>query len=80
MFSSVLAYLLFFRLISSVGATKTATVSYLIPLFGTIWGVVVLQERVGLETLAGMLVILFGVVLTTGTRLSPHGLRRRLAT
>ena len=79
-FSSVLAYLLFFRLISSVGATKTATVSYLIPLFGTIWGVVVLQERVGLETLAGMLVILLGVVLTTGTRLSPHGLRRRLAT
>src|SRR5919112_5184794 len=73
-FSSVLAYLLFFRLISSVGATKTATVSYLIPLFGTIWGIVVLQERVGLETLAGMLVILLGVVLTTGTRLSPHGL------
>ena len=55
-FSSVLAYLLFFRLISSVGATKTATVSYLIPLFGTIWAVVVLQERVGLEMLAGMLV------------------------
>ena len=79
-FSSVLAYLLFFRLISSVGATKTATVSYLIPLFGTIWGVVVLQERVGLETLAGMLVILSGVVLATGARLSPHGLRRRLAT
>ena len=77
-FSSVLAYLLFFRLISSVGATQTATVSYLIPLFGTIWGVVVLQERVGLETLAGMLVILAGVVLATGTRLSLP--RRRLAT
>jgi drug/metabolite transporter (DMT)-like permease len=69
-FSSVLGYLLFFRLISSVGATKTATVSYLIPLFGTLWGVLVLQERVGLETLAGMIVILFGVVLTTGVRLS----------
>ncbi len=79
-FSSVLAYLLFFRLISSVGATKTATVSYLIPLFGTMWGVAVLQERVGWETLAGMLVILSGVVLATGTRLSPQELRRRLAT
>ena len=76
-FSSVLAYLLFFRLISSVGATATATVSYLIPLFGTIWAVVVAQA-VGLETLAGMLVILLGVVLTTGTRLSR--LRRRFAT
>ena len=77
-FSSVLAYLLFFRLISSVGATKTATVSYLIPLFGTLWAVVVAQERVGLETVAGMLVILCGVVLATGRQLPLP--RRRLAT
>jgi drug/metabolite transporter (DMT)-like permease len=77
-FSSVLAYLLFFRLISSVGATKTATVSYLIPLFGILWGVVVAQERVGWETLVGMLVILVGVVLATGRQLSLP--RRQLAT
>jgi drug/metabolite transporter (DMT)-like permease len=77
-FSSVLAYLLFFRLISSVGATKTATVSYLIPLFGTLWAVVLAQERVGWETLAGMLVILLGVVLATGRQVSLPG--RRLAT
>jgi drug/metabolite transporter (DMT)-like permease len=76
-FSSVLAYLLFFRLISSVGATKTATVSYLLPLFGTLWAVVIAQERVGWETLAGMLVILSGVVLATGRRLTLP--RRRLA-
>jgi len=76
-FSSVLAYLLFFRLISSVGATKTATVSYLLPLFGTLWAVVVAQERVGWETVASMLVILSGVVLATGRRLSLP--RRRLA-
>jgi drug/metabolite transporter (DMT)-like permease len=69
-FSSVLAYLLFFRLITSVGATATATVSYLLPLFGTIWAVAVAHERIGLETLAGMLVILAGVVMATGTRLS----------
>jgi drug/metabolite transporter (DMT)-like permease len=74
----VLAYLLFFRLISSVGATKTATVSYLIPLFGTLWGMAVAQERVGLETVAGMLVILFGVVLATGRQFSLP--RRRFAT
>ena len=77
-FSSVLAYLLFFRLISSVGATKTATVSYLIPLFGTIWAVVVAQEQIGLETLVGMLVIMCGVLLATGMRLSFRD--RRLAT
>ena len=76
-FSSVLAYLLFFRLISSVGATATATVSYLIPLFGTIWAVVVAQEQIGLETLVGMLVIMCGVLLATGMRLSFRD--RRLA-
>jgi drug/metabolite transporter (DMT)-like permease len=77
-FSSVLAYLLFFRLISSVGATATATVSYLIPLFGIIWAVVVAQEQIGLETLVGMLVIMCGVLLATGMRLSFRD--RRLAT
>jgi drug/metabolite transporter (DMT)-like permease len=65
-FSSVFAYLLFFRLISSVGATQTATVSYLIPLFGTVWGVAVLGEHVGAITLVGMVVILCGVLLVTG--------------
>jgi len=78
-FSSVLAYLLFFRLISSVGATKTATVSYLIPLFGTLWGGVVLHEQVGWATLAGMVVILAGVVLATGARLPLHAPRRGAA-
>jgi drug/metabolite transporter (DMT)-like permease len=76
-FSSVLAYLLFFRLISSVGATATATVSYLIPLFGIIWAVVVAQEQIGLETLVGMVVIMCGVLLATGMRLSFRD--RRLA-
>jgi drug/metabolite transporter (DMT)-like permease len=61
-----------------VGATKTATVSYLLPLFGTIWAVVVAQERVGWETLVGMLVILLGIVLATGRQVSLPG--RRLAT
>ncbi len=78
LFSSVFAYLLFFRLITSVGATATATVSYLIPVFGTIWAVVVAQERIGWETLAGMLVILCGVLLATGRR--PSFRDRRLAT
>ena len=73
-FSSVFAYLLFFRLISSVGATQTATVSYLIPLFGTVWGVAVLGEHVGATTLVGMVVILCGVLLVTGAH---QALRRR---
>ncbi len=66
---TVVAYLLFFRLISSVGPTQTASVAYLIPLFGTMWGVVLLGEPVGIATVVGMATILAGVVLVTGTRL-----------
>ena len=65
---TVVAYLLFFHLISSVGPTQTATVAYLIPLFGTAWGVLLLGEPFGIVTLAGMTAILGGVLLVTSAR------------
>lgn len=65
-FPTVVAYLLFFRLITAVGPTQTAMTAYLIPLFGVVWGVVLLGETVGPATFVGMGVILAGVVLVTG--------------
>ena len=32
------AYLLYFRLIADIGATGALTVTYLIPVFGVLWG------------------------------------------
>jgi drug/metabolite transporter (DMT)-like permease len=66
-FPTVVAYLLYFRLISSVGPTQTAMTAYLIPVFGVIWGVVLLGEPVGPATVVGMAIILAGVVLVTGS-------------
>lgn len=34
--STAVAYLLYFRLVASIGPTKTATVAYLLPAFGTL--------------------------------------------
>jgi drug/metabolite transporter (DMT)-like permease len=65
-FATVIAYLLFFRLISAVGPTQTAMTAYLIPLFGVVWGVLLLGEAVGPATVVGMGVILAGVLLVTG--------------
>jgi drug/metabolite transporter (DMT)-like permease len=65
-FPSAVAYLLFFRLITAVGAVSTATVAYLIPLFGTVWGVAALGEPIGPATIIGMIVILAGVLRATG--------------
>jgi drug/metabolite transporter (DMT)-like permease len=65
-FATLVAYLLFFRLISAVGPTLTAMTAYLIPLFGVVWGVLLLGETVGPATVVGMAVILAGVLLVTG--------------
>lgn len=75
-FATVVAYLLFFRLISAVGPTQTAMTAYLIPLFGVVWGVLLLGETVGPATVAGMAVILAGVLLVTGA--GPSLVRRGL--
>jgi drug/metabolite transporter (DMT)-like permease len=68
-FCTALAYLLYFALISSVGPTKTLTVTYLIPLFGATWGVLFLRETVTLGMLAGLVVILSSVFLVNEVRL-----------
>lgn len=45
LFSTALAYILYFRLIQNVGSTKALTVSYLIPLFAMLWGAIVSTLR-----------------------------------
>jgi drug/metabolite transporter (DMT)-like permease len=64
--STALAYMLYFRLIENVGPTSTSTVTLLVPLFGLLFGVVLLDEPVGLGTLAGLVLILSSVTLITG--------------
>ncbi len=66
---TALAYLLYFSLISSVGPTKTLTVTYLIPLFGATWGVLFLKETVTLGMLVGLVVILSSVFLVNEVKL-----------
>jgi drug/metabolite transporter (DMT)-like permease len=67
--STAVAYLLYFRLIENVGPTKTLTVTFLIPIFGLLFGVVLLGEPVGVGTLVGFGIILYSVALVTEVRL-----------
>lgn len=60
------AYLIYFRLIARVGPTSTLTVTFLSPMFGTLFGVVLLDEPFGPGTLAGLCTILLSVALVTG--------------
>ena len=64
--STALAYLIYFRLIENVGPTSTLTVTLLVPVFGLLFGVLLLEEPFGPGTLAGLGIILTSVVLITG--------------
>ena len=61
-----LAYVLYYRLIANVGASKTITVTFLIPAFALLWGWLALGEQPTASMLAGCAVILLGTALATG--------------
>ncbi len=63
--ASGMAFVLYFRLIADVGATRALTVTYLIPLFGIFWGWLFLGEALPAAALAGGVLILAGTVLVT---------------
>jgi drug/metabolite transporter (DMT)-like permease len=68
-----LAMVIAFRLIKRVGASRTIVVTYLIPPFALVYGVVLLHERVSAVIIAAMALILAGVFLNTsaGRRVTP---------
>lgn len=61
-----LAYVIYFRLIVHVGAAQAASVTFLIPIFGMIWGALFLGEHVTPMMVVGCIVILLGAALITG--------------
>lgn len=62
---SAVAYLLFFRLVTGWGATRTTLVTYLMPVVGVTLGVTVLHETLDPPALAGTALILLGIVLVS---------------
>jgi drug/metabolite transporter (DMT)-like permease len=66
LFSTALAYILYFRLIANTGPTNAITVTYLIPLFAMLLGALVIDEPITVSMLAGCAVILLGTALATG--------------
>jgi drug/metabolite transporter (DMT)-like permease len=69
------AYILFFRLVARQGPAKAMSVTFLIPLFGVLWGALFLGEALTMNMLISGLVILFGTALGTGFLTFRRGLR-----
>jgi len=58
LFPSALAQIIFIPLVARIGPTRAMSVSFLIPLFSMLWGVLFLQESIGLSCLLGGLTVL----------------------
>ncbi|WP_341659976.1 DMT family transporter [Vibrio sp.] len=69
------AYLLYFRLVVDEGASSALSVTFLVPVFGILWGALILDEPIGLNTFVGTFLVLSGTMLVTG--FSPAQLIRK---
>ena len=68
---SSVAYVLYYRLIADIGATRAMTVTFLMPALGMLWGGWLLGETVTLPMLTGATLIVTG----TAAVLRPRALR-----
>ncbi|MFI8749010.1 DMT family transporter [Vreelandella lionensis] len=74
MLSTTLAFLLYFGLLASAGATATSTVTFLVPVSALLWGYLLLDETLSLQVVTGMVITLLGTAIATKLlRFKPRG-------
>jgi drug/metabolite transporter (DMT)-like permease len=59
---------IYFRILQVAGSTQALTVTFLIPIFGILWGSLLLGESVGLGLVLGAAIILVSIALVTDVR------------
>src|SRR5260363_112916 len=70
-----IGFMLYFRLVKRAGAAYAMSSIFLVPIFGTLWGVCFLCERVTLKMILGCAIILVGTMLASGAVKGPARLR-----
>jgi len=60
------AFILYFYLLKNIGVARTVIVTYMIPVFGMLWGYLFLDEVITYKMSVGAALILSGIALTTG--------------
>lgn len=61
-----LAYIIYYRLVRDIGPTGTSLVTYIVPLFGIVWGWAILREALSWHAFAALGLIFAGLVLVNG--------------
>lgn len=70
------AYVLFFKILSDVGATNVSLVTFLVPVSAIVLGIFWLGETLTLSNIIGMILIIIGLSLVDGRILKITGLRQ----
>ena len=65
-FGTGLAFVVYYRIMEQTSATYVSMVTYLVPVFGVILGVVILNEQLGWNAYLGCALILLGVMIVNG--------------
>jgi len=66
--STGIGFLGYVRLIDKIGAVKTSTVAYFLPVFGIIWGSIFLDEKITSTIFLGCLIVLIGIYLSNSNK------------
>jgi drug/metabolite transporter (DMT)-like permease len=75
-FGTAFAYVLLYWLMERIGATRTSMVTYLLPPFALVYGALFLGERISVEALLGLALVVAGILLANGM-LRPAGARQQ---
>lgn len=68
---SAIAYLIYYHLMKEIGPTKTLTVTFIMPVFGILWGFIFLNEKLIPQMLIGGIIILLGTFLVVRPEMRP---------
>ena len=63
-----LAFIGYIRLIEKIGAVRTSTVAYFLPVFGIIWGNIFLNEQVTFIVVIGCFMVLTGIFVANTSK------------
>ena len=66
--STGIGYLGYIRLIDRIGAVKTSTLTYLLPVFSILWGAIFLQEQITLIIFGGFIFVMMGMYFANTTK------------
>ena len=66
--STGLGFIGYVRLIDKIGAVKTSTVAYFLPVFGIIWGAIFLDEAITSTIIIGCFIVLIGIYLSNSNK------------